>query len=364
MPVLIHKQDALGVTPDIDSLGNVNITNPQDNEGLKYDATNNEWKNAPIDNTVVDPVKLYGDIDISSWTNLKSYTIGNYYYVGNVSTHFSDAPTGIPNVSMNLNLTIRRYRKSYPFVFQELTLGYIENAEKYIKTFIRYGSANVVEDWTDWIDITNTESVSSLSELTDVNITNPQDGDGIKFDAEANEWVNGPVGGIDGVFWDLEGGTELTGTLHDVDLNTITEPGTYYGKRNEYIKVIPRSILYISSQPFLLLVQKIDSDYAYPTIIQHIYMSATSIANFHSFVRIRYASDDIVSFTSWAEELNTEHSIDRLSNVTLSSLTAGQGLFYDSTFKNMYLSDSRVKYDANNSLADIIGDIESLLAAL
>ena len=54
-----------------------------------------------------------------------------------------------------------------------------------------------------------------------------------------------------------------------------------------------------------------------------------------------------------------------LTDTSITTPADGQGLVYDSTtskWKNAYLSGA--KYDSSNTLADIIGDVESLLAAL
>jgi hypothetical protein len=71
------------------------------------------------------------------------------------------------------------------------------------------------------------------------------------------------------------------------------------------------------------------------------------------------------STTSKWKNGNISTTYAGLTDVALTSTQAGQVTTYNSTsskWENSYLST--VKYDASNTLANIIGDVETLLAAL
>ena len=176
------------------------VTNGQDGTGsgdmtkTVYDSTNAVADAGGIAAYVAahaatgDFVSLKGVTDISSWTELKTFNIGNYYYKGDASTKFSDAPTGIPSKNaMSLSMAVRRFDDVTNKVFQELVLGYTSSSpdEKYIRKFFRVGNRGLNDVWSDWKEVAYTDDIPDITGKAD-KVSGATNGDLAGLDSNGN----------------------------------------------------------------------------------------------------------------------------------------------------------------------------------
>ena len=315
MPALIHKQNMVGITPNIEDIGNVNINNPQNGEGMVYNATTQEWENKPIGGSESDNdfISLYGRTDISSRSDLHIRTVGNYYYNGSVYNKFSDLPDDIDSARYNwLSLTVRTLAKNTPYTcVQNLTVLNVSDA--IIKQYIRYVYENVLSG-----DIVY--------------------GDWLKYSYGEEEAI------------------EITSSKPD--LNTYTEPGNYYKVDTSFVAL--NSPFSNATSMFKLRVGKTADD----LFSQEIYDTNSTTRASSRYYLFNDATEQW-EFGIWMTPLYRNNYLDAMASVTFTDGAIGQVMKFSTSrgaIVNSYLSDCA--YDSSNSLSDVIGNVETLLASL
>lgn len=162
-------------------------------------------------------------------------------------------------------------------------------------------------------------------------------------------------GGVTGDFFSLYGTTLISSTD---DLNNFTTVGNYYydGTGSTQPRHCPSNYTSASKQ-FSLKVFNAGGENT-NTLFQ------LFIAQDNDIISFRHKQGN--SWYSWVKIFTSDYTgLNDLYNVVLSSSQNGQTIAYNSSnykWENKYLSG--LNYDASNTLADIIGDVETLLASL
>ena len=162
-------------------------------------------------------------------------------------------------------------------------------------------------------------------------------------------------GGVTGDFFSLYGTTLISSTD---DLNNFTTVGNYYYDGTGSTKPSHCPSNYTSaSKQFSLKVFNAGGENT-NTLFQ------LFIAQDNDIITFRHKQGN--SWYSWVKIFTSDFTgLNDLYNVVLSSSQNGQTIGYNSSnykWENKYLSG--LSYDASNTLADIIGDVETLLASL
>lgn len=197
----------------------------------------------------------------------------------------------------------------------------------------------------------------TLEGLTDVNINDATlaNGDSIRWNSTNEEWENAPSGGA-GDFVTLYGVTPIT--ANNADLNNYTTIGNYY--KNDDSFACTNCPMTTTTALFRLKVDKIRDDFYSQTIY-----AANGPTIYASRYYLFYDATQEWTWGTWYIPALRNSYLSTFATVTFSSVATGQVLKFTDTngrMANSYLS--ACQYDASNTLANIIGDVETLLAAL
>lgn len=178
-------------------LSDVDVTNIQDGEILKWDATNREWVNAEDSGGVSDYA------DLTSKPSINNVTLSGNKTTSDLGISYNDL-TNKPTI---------------PTKVSDLTndSGFITDADVPTKTSDLTNDSGFITSSsvpTKVSDLTNDSGYitsASVSSLTDTTISSPSDGQILTYDETNNKWVNGNASAT----------IDELGDIDDVDLTSL-----------------------------------------------------------------------------------------------------------------------------------------------
>ena len=198
----------------------------------------------------------------------------------------------------------------------------------------------------------------SIATLSDVNLTSVAEGDALIYDATNSEWDNVS---LPGQYEGLYGLTEIT--ANDNDLNSYTDPGTYY--KSSVLFAVSNSPHPNDSNGQVLLTVKRLFDNGKAIQQELLYASAASQISLieNRWVRVGSYNNGTYYWTSWKQDAN----LDNVSAIaqgysgswsTAVSCSVGDtsAIFDDMTYLNTWTYD--VYTDDNTGIPIAISSIE------
>ena len=220
--------------PDLDDLGDVDITSPSNNDVLTYNSTSGKWENGTGGSGSVAELGDIGDVNLTNisdgqilkWDNTNSEWV-NANESGGSSTLEELTDVTVTTPADGQILKWDDANSVWVNADESAGVSDIGDLSDVTLTTPADGQVLLYDDAnSEWINA-DVPGVDELSDIGDVEITSASDGDVLKWDATNSKWVNGAGGGGsytagDGI--DITNDVISTDNLQSGDMDDIIDP--------------------------------------------------------------------------------------------------------------------------------------------